>query len=127
MRLAASVVLLAVLAAGCDSKASSTAPATTKGVTCFTHAVTVGAVPAEVVDWAAEGRACVRSRIEEELEGTGATIRCGRLRRGRASCRANWTESTNTYCTGEFSFHAYGTLIDRFVDVSEGSSVCSTI
>jgi hypothetical protein len=127
MRLAASALLLAVLVAGCDSKSSSTqARTTTTASTCFNHVV--GTAPSEGIDWAAEGRNCVRGLIEEELKGTGMmTIRCERLHRGRASCRADWTDSTSAYCTGEFNIHVYGTFAERLVEVSDGPVICSTV
>jgi len=62
--------------------------------------------------------------IEEELKGTEAALRCGTLNGNRASCRADWKDSTGAYCTGEFKLHVHG----QYVDIADGLPIiCSTV
>jgi hypothetical protein len=66
--------------------------------------------------------------IEEDLNGTEARVRCGTVNRGRGSCRADWTDSNGVYCTGKFDIHTHGTVLDRYVEVSDLNLViCSTV
>jgi hypothetical protein len=128
IRLVAVTLLLAILAAGCDRKFSSRQAATTRATsttTCFNEVV--GNAPADDPDWAAESRECVRSVIEERLKGRTVTVSCGAIDQGRASCRADWTDSTPSYCSGQFNVRAHGTALLRFVDLSEGPIICSTV
>ena len=47
--------------------------------------------------------------------------------RSRASCRADWIDSTEADFTGEFNVYVYGTFAYRYVEVSDGPVICSTV
>jgi hypothetical protein len=126
---AAVVAALAVttsIATSCDEQGVSadTASATSRS-TCVVQIV--GSSP-DLGKGFDEGRDCVHTRIEEELGGRKASIRCESPDGEHGSCQANWRDSKGAYCTGEFAVRVHGPALDRYVDVEEPTFVlCSTV
>jgi hypothetical protein len=101
MRRSAALLVLAVLASGCDGDTSRDSQAETS--TTSTVIVTDGDYAGQ---WPEDAEALVKQLIPART--VTADIRCGNLDGGRGVCAATWTKPNGAECETEFTFYATG-------------------